>query len=76
MQSKDVQARDADVDPIYRKNPYPKQAYRVTMTIEDAPGPFGAVSGTAFYDMTNRGERAPFDPALGMSTNRNKTEFE
>ncbi|MFW3174461.1 hypothetical protein EX530_07185 [Xanthomonas phaseoli] len=68
MQSKDVQARDADGDPIYQKNPHPKQAYRVTMTIEDAPGPFGVVSGTAFYDMTNRDECAPFDPALGMST--------
>ncbi|MBE0315432.1 MULTISPECIES: hypothetical protein [Xanthomonas] len=68
MQSKDVQARDADGDPIYQKNPHPKQAYRVTMTIADAPGPFGVVSGTAFYDMTNRDECAPFDPALGMST--------
>ncbi|MEA5125747.1 hypothetical protein [Xanthomonas floridensis] len=52
MQSKDVQARDADVDPIYRKNPYPKQAYLVTMTIEDAPGPVGFVDGAAFYQMT------------------------
>ncbi|MCL1525769.1 hypothetical protein [Xanthomonas nasturtii] len=68
MQSKDVQARDADGDPIYRKNPQPTQAYRITMTIEAAPGPFGSVSGTAFYDMKNRDECAPFDPALGMST--------
>ncbi|MBB3821654.1 S1 family peptidase [Xanthomonas cannabis] len=68
MQSKDVQARDADGDPIYRKNPHPTQAYRITMTIEGAPGPFGSVSGTAFYDMKNRDECAPFDPSLGMST--------
>ncbi|WDK32842.1 hypothetical protein [Xanthomonas campestris] len=68
MQSKDVQAHDADGDPIYRKNPHPTQAYRITMTIDNAPGPFGSVSGTAFYDMTNRDECAPFDPALRMST--------
>ncbi|QHG87868.1 MULTISPECIES: hypothetical protein [Xanthomonas] len=68
MHSQSVQARDADGDPIYRQNPHPKQAYRITMTIENAPGPFGSVSGTAFYDMTNRDECAPFDPALGMST--------
>ncbi|MFO3703610.1 hypothetical protein ACI6Q5_01175 [Xanthomonas codiaei] len=68
MQSRDVQTRDAEGDPIYRKNPHPKQAYRITMTIENAPGPFEAVSGTAFYDMTNRDECAPFDHSLGMST--------
>lgn len=27
-------------DPVYQKNPHPAQAYRITMTIEDAPGPF------------------------------------
>ncbi|MBB4132702.1 hypothetical protein [Xanthomonas sp. 3075] len=68
MQSKDGQALTEDGDPVYRKNPNPRQAYRITMTIEDAPGSFELVSGTAFYDMTNRDECAPFDPALGMST--------
>ncbi|WP_425509862.1 hypothetical protein [Xanthomonas melonis] len=58
----------ATSDPIYRKNPHPTQAYRITMVIEDAPGSFGAVAGTAFYDMTNRDDCAPFDAALGMST--------
>ncbi len=38
------------------------------MTIEDAPGPFFSVSGTAFYDLTNRDDCAPFDVALGMAT--------
>ncbi|MCL1528758.1 hypothetical protein [Xanthomonas nasturtii] len=57
-------------DPVYQKNPHPSQAYRITMTIEDAPGSFGAVAGTAFYDMTNRDDCAPFDAALGMSTKR------
>ncbi|MBB5881442.1 hypothetical protein GGR74_002645 [Xanthomonas arboricola] len=64
----DTDATTTDGDPVYRKNPHPTQAYRITMTIEDAPGPFGIVSGTAFYDMTNRDDCAPFDAALGMST--------
>jgi len=55
-------------DPVYRKNPHPTQAYRISMTIEDAPGPFAYVSGAAFYDMTNRDACAPVDPLLGMST--------
>nr|WP_244669372.1 hypothetical protein [Xanthomonas phaseoli] len=55
-------------DPIYQKNPHPTHAYRIIMTIKDAPGSFGAVAGTAFYDMTNRDDCAPFDAALGMST--------
>ncbi len=38
---------NADGDPIYRKNPHPTQAYRITMTIENAPGPFGYISGFA-----------------------------
>ncbi|MFA4654396.1 hypothetical protein ACCQ07_15700 [Xanthomonas sp. NCPPB 3583] len=68
MQSRDAQARDEDGDPIYRKNQHPKQAYRVTMTIENAPGPFGAASAKAFYDMKDRDQCAPFDASLGMST--------
>ncbi|MFC6839679.1 hypothetical protein [Xanthomonas theicola] len=60
---------DADGDPVYRKNPQPTQAYRITMTIEDAPGPFAHVSGTAFYDMTNHVQCTPInEPLLGMST--------
>ncbi|MBC3970834.1 hypothetical protein H8S50_01210 [Xanthomonas translucens pv. undulosa] len=39
MHSKNGQDVNADGDPIYRKNPHPTQAYRITMTIEDAPGP-------------------------------------
>ncbi|MBV6849378.1 hypothetical protein [Xanthomonas euvesicatoria] len=57
-----------DTDPVYRKNPHPAQAYRITMTIEDAPGPFDWISGTAFYEMTNRDACTPFDRSLGMST--------
>lgn len=59
---------NVDTDPVYRKNPHPEQAYRIAMTIEDAPGPFEWISGTAFYEMTNRDACTPFDRSLGMST--------
>ncbi|MEA5125746.1 hypothetical protein [Xanthomonas floridensis] len=66
MQSKDVQARDADGDPIYRRNPRPTQAYRITMTIENAPGPFDFVDGAAFYQMTNHTLCTPIEPIAGV----------
>ncbi|MCE4352289.1 hypothetical protein LYZ86_24305, partial [Xanthomonas hortorum pv. cynarae] len=34
----DTDSTTTDGDPVYRKNPHPTQAYRITMTIEDAPG--------------------------------------
>ncbi|MCC8626059.1 hypothetical protein G8D19_23210 [Xanthomonas vesicatoria] len=59
---------NVDTDPVYRKNPHPAQAYRITMTIEDAPGAFNSISGTAFYAMTNRDACTPIDRSLGFST--------
>ncbi|AZR25782.1 hypothetical protein NX80_003960 [Xanthomonas vasicola pv. arecae] len=56
----------ADGDPVYRKNPYPTQAYRITMTIEDAPGPFEWISGTAFYQMANHKQCTPIEPVAGV----------
>lgn len=53
-------------DPVYRKNPHPTQAYRITMTIEDAPGPFKLVAGTAFYEMTNHKQCTPIEPTAGV----------
>lgn len=38
----------------YRVNPAPKQGYRITMTIKDAPGPFASKKALAQYDVTNR----------------------
>lgn len=40
--------------PAYRQNPQPKQAYRITMTIENAPGPFASVKALAQYDVVNK----------------------
>lgn len=34
-------------------NPAPVDAYRITMTINDAPGPFGSMRAIAHYDVTN-----------------------
>ncbi|MFC6839699.1 hypothetical protein [Xanthomonas theicola] len=66
MHSKNGQDVDADGDPIYRKNPHPTQAYRITMTIEDAPGPFGHVEAAAFYQMTNHQQCTPVEPIAGV----------
>ncbi len=40
--------------PEYRQNPSPQQAYRLTVTIRDAPGPFAKVIGFTQYDVVNR----------------------
>lgn len=36
------------------RNPQPRQALRITMTISDAPGPFAWIRPIAHYDVTNR----------------------
>ncbi|MCD0256731.1 hypothetical protein JWH11_00820 [Xanthomonas melonis] len=69
----DTGATTADGDPVYRKNPHPTQAYRITMTIEDAPGPFEWISGTAFYEMTNHKQCTPIEPVAGV-WNKSKEE--
>lgn len=40
--------------PAYRRNPNPTQAYRITMRIEDAPGPFAHMRGLAQFDVANK----------------------
>ena len=45
----------AAADPMAEfRNPQPKIAYRITMTITDAPGPFAWMRPIAHYDVTNR----------------------
>lgn len=39
--------------PEYRENPSPRQAYRLAMTIKDAPGPLKIMVGAAQYDVIN-----------------------
>jgi hypothetical protein len=35
----------------YRENPHPQQAYRVTLAIADAPGPFASLEAYATYEI-------------------------
>lgn len=42
--------------PPIRLNPHPVRAYRVTLTLDDAPGPFRAVEGFAEYTAKYRDE--------------------
>ena len=39
--------------PELKQNPNPKQRYDVTMTIQDAPGPFDSIQGYAVYQVLN-----------------------
>ncbi|HEX7815552.1 hypothetical protein [Dyella sp.] len=39
--------------PEIKENPHPKARYEVTLTIDDAPGPFDTVSGFVQYEVTN-----------------------
>lgn len=50
--------------PVHEQ-PHPHQAYRLTMTIENAPGPFGEVTGNSQYDVANRKECSKRDPVSG-----------
>ncbi|USI99330.1 hypothetical protein MUG10_14750 [Xanthomonas prunicola] len=56
----------AEGDQVYSKNSNPTQAYRITMIIEDAPGTFERVSGTAYYQMTNHKQCTPIEPIAGV----------
>lgn len=48
-----------------KENPHPGSAYRLTMVIENAPGPFGMVEGSAQYDVENRHACGKRNPASG-----------
>jgi hypothetical protein len=40
----------------------PRQAYQIVMTIENAPGPFAMIEGSAQYDVINHKECGYIDP--------------
>ena len=52
--------------PVHEQ-PNPQQAYRLTMTIENAPGPFGMVDGNLQYDVSNEDECGKIDPVAGVA---------
>ncbi|GAA5076929.1 hypothetical protein [Lysobacter panacisoli] len=45
--------------PKPRLNPHPQERYEITMTIEDAPGPFTDIGGFVQYDVDNYEECMP-----------------
>lgn len=59
---------DADEQGPRRKlNPEPKRAYRITLTIADAPGPFASVEGVAQYDVDNDSTCGKIIPETGVA---------
>ncbi len=44
------------------ERPDPQQAYRIVMTIDNAPGPFAMIEGSAQYDVVNHNECGYIDP--------------
>jgi hypothetical protein len=51
--------------PRRKLNPAPRRAYRITLTIADAPGPFAAVEGVAQYDVDNEAACGKVNPSTG-----------
>ncbi len=43
----------AATEPTVHRNPQPRQAYRITMKIDNAPGPFAKMLGLAQFDVVN-----------------------
>ena len=67
----DASARASDAAeieaPRRKLNPGPKRAYTITLTINDAPGPFGSVEGVAQYDVENYLECGKINPHTGVA---------
>ncbi len=51
---------DSDI----KQNPHPKQAYEITVTIRNAPGPFDSVKGEMLFEVANS-DCVPQDPFSG-----------
>ena len=45
-----------------KERPNPQRAYRIVMTIDNAPGPFAMIEGSAQYDVINHNECGHIDP--------------
>ena len=45
-----------------KERPDPQRAYRIVMTIDNAPGPFAMIEGSAQYDVINNNECGHIDP--------------
>ena len=54
VDTSDMRGADAPAHDLrYKQNPQPKQAYRITIEIKNAPGPFESVKGFAQYAAPN-----------------------
>ena len=50
-------------------NPHPKMRYEITLTIQDAPGPFDSITGFMLYQVENK-QCSPEDPISGTYGHR------
>ena len=55
----------SNYDTMIKEVPNPKQAYRIEMRIENAPGPFALVEGAAQYDVQNYEECGEINRVAG-----------
>jgi hypothetical protein len=51
--------------PRRKLNPTPQRAYRITLTLADAPGPFASVEGVVQYDVDNEAACGKVNPSTG-----------
>ncbi|MHB1057825.1 MAG: hypothetical protein ACYC0F_08085 [Rhodanobacter sp.] len=52
--------------PDIKQNPQPKMRYAITLTIQDAPGPFDSIGGFVQYKVSN-GHCVPLTPISGAT---------
>ena len=50
---------------LAQPNPQPRRGYEIVLTIEEAPGPFAVVRGSAQYDVANRNECGQVNASTG-----------
>lgn len=69
--NQEITAAEQDVEQggrgLAKLNPAPRQAYEFVLKIDDAPGPFAMVKGTAQYDVINEQECGRIVPATGRA---------
>jgi hypothetical protein len=54
-----------------KERPNPQKAHRIEMIIENAPGPFAVIEGSAQYDVINHFECGYIDPVPGIASRIN-----
>lgn len=50
-----------------KERPHPRKSHQITMTIANAPGPFGMIEGSVQYDVTNLQECGEINSNTGMA---------